>query len=58
VATVGRPAVIRATRPSPVDWTAAGWYQGRTPASYLDDCASKIPDKPAVVQGDTRLTYG
>jgi cyclohexanecarboxylate-CoA ligase len=54
---VGRPAVIRATRPSPVDWTAAGWYQGRTAASHLDDCAAKIPHQLAVVEGDMRLTY-
>ena len=50
-------ARIRSTRPAPVDWSAAGCYQGRTSASFLDDCAASVPDRLALVEGDTRLTY-
>src|SRR5271166_3275930 len=53
----GRPPVS-ATRPSDCDWAAAGWFEGATSASFLDDCARRIPDHPAVVEGDRRLTYG
>jgi len=49
---------LAATRPSPTDWVAAGWFEGRTSASFLDDCAERIPERTAVVEGDHRLTYG
>jgi cyclohexanecarboxylate-CoA ligase len=37
---------------------AAGWFKGRTSASYFDDCVAKIPERLALVEGDRRLTYG
>src|SRR5947207_5361605 len=55
--TTGSTARIQSTRPAPVDWTAAGVYQGRTSASFLDDCAASVPDRLALVEGDQRLTY-
>ena len=48
---------IRATRASPTDWEAAGWFDGRTSASFLDACAERLPERTAVVEDTRRLTY-
>jgi cyclohexanecarboxylate-CoA ligase len=34
------------------------YYEGRTSASFLDECAARIPERLAVVESDRRLTYG
>ncbi len=49
--------MIQATRPSPLDWTAAGVYLGRVSGSFLEDCVRAFPDEVAVVEGGQRLTY-
>ena len=49
---------LRATRPSAPEWLTGEWYPGRTSASYLDECAIKVPGSLAVREADVRLTYG
>lgn len=49
---------LRATRPAAQEWVAGGHYEGRTSASFLDECARRIPDSLAVVEGRVRIGYG
>lgn len=48
--------MIRATRPP--SEAVAGWYEDRTAASFLDECARTTPGATAVIEGGRRLTYG
>ncbi len=38
-------------------WRASGHWPGRLLDSYLDDAVAGVPDRPAVVDGTTTLTY-
>lgn len=49
---------VRATRPAAQEWVAGGCYEGRTSASFLDECAARAPGALAVVEGRVRLDYG
>jgi len=49
--------MIRATRPSPVDWVGAGVHERRHSAAFLDQRAAATPDGPAVVDGGRRLSW-
>ncbi|MEB3020721.1 (2,3-dihydroxybenzoyl)adenylate synthase [[Mycobacterium] crassicus] len=40
-----------------VAYRAAGYWQGRPLASLLDDAAARWPDRTAVIDADTTLTY-
>ena len=53
----GRPAV-EATRPAPPGYASGGLWPDRTLGSHLAEQAVRAPGALAVVDGETRLTYG
>ena len=50
--------MIEPTRPPSVDYRAAGLWEDRTLGSVLAEAADAGAERLALVEGDTRLTYG
>src|SRR5438132_451290 len=51
--------MIEPTKPNPraADFRQSGAWENRTVSSFLRDAAARWPDRLAVVQGDSRLSY-